>query len=513
MMQSQLFLPTSNFPFSISTSNTPNDEYADLSEIVNGLIFPSFPSPEDSSMVSSDSYFPDAFPTDLFDHHDTIMITPDHDGLEKITRTDIDEICDWIYSNHDQGTSSSAETTLVVSADEWSPSPSLESSQSTQLLATEVAIDIPRKGTRLGNELSLVHLLRACGEAMGDGDKGALAKMIVQSINEKSNLQGSSIERVAYHMFKSKDDEYLRQESIKNLVPALGLMYQTLMCGRFAHNAANAAILESMPDDVAVLHIVDFDIGEGIQWPALIEALSREGKTTVRLTAIVGSSPSCWEFEETKKRLLDHAKEYGLKLYMEEKGIEDLAEEMRRKRKKNRSGGGRDWLVFNCMAALPHMGRRRRTVEFLKVAEEILGDYDGILSFGDGEAGEETRKCSSFESYYEKLVKHYEALIEALEWSLPKGSTTIIEEGRMGMECLFLAPLMNPSAWLEEWKEGGDYERVLEGRKVSFESLTEAKVMVEERENGYSVRMRENEMVLRWKETALVRVSTFCSRR
>ncbi|KAL1543605.1 protein NODULATION SIGNALING PATHWAY 2-like [Salvia divinorum] len=491
MMQSKLFFPT--FPTS----------HDDQDMIIDGVFFsPSFASAEDSPVVSSDSFFLDTFPDDLFGHDDSLV---------KISRSDIDNICDWIHSSHcEDGTSLSA----AYAADGWSPAPSLESSQNTQILP-EVPLNMPMEDTKLDNELRLTHLIKAFGEAMHDGNNVSLAKVIVESINEKSSPQGTFVERVAYNMFKSKDDEYLRQESIKNFATALNVLYQTLISGRFAHNAANAAILESVPVDATLLHIVDFDIGKGIQWPALIEALSRCRKP-VRLTAIKHegeedemSSPSCWEFEDTKKWLIDHARHVGLELQIEEQCIQDFKDGM----KGRKNGGGRDWLVFNCMAALPHMGRRSGVVEFLKAAEELLGKFDGILTVGDGEAGVKLGNQVSFECYYGKLVEHYEAIFEALECKLP-----YLGEGRAAVECLFLAPFMCPFAWFDEWKEkarGLEFECGLEGRKASGESVAEARVMVGEGESWYSVRiegLRENEMVLRWKEIVLVRVSTFCSR-
>lgn len=487
-MQSEFLLPTSNCPF--STYQDPN--YFD------DVFFSPFPSP-----LSPDELF-------ILDN----MLIRGDDDFEKISRRDMDDICDWFYANHSEGNSSSAE--VFASAEEWSPCPSLESSQNTQMF-----VDIPKNMPgELDNELKLVHLSRAYGEAMDGGNNGSLAKVIVESINEKSRPQGNTVERVAYHMFKSKDDhgEYLRQESSNNFVTAFNVLYQSLICGRFAHNAANTAIIESIPDDATVLHIVDFDIGEGIQWPALIEALSQKQRP-VRLTSIKfgdDCTSSCWEFEETKRRLQDHARQYGLGLEVEEKCIEDFAADMMRRR--GRNGGGREWLVFNLMVALPHMARRRRrsrVVEFLKVAEELLSSFDGIVAFGDGEVGDELGDCTSFASYFEKLLMHYQALFESLEHNFPD----YLVEARTAMECTFLSPLMSPVAWFEEWKEigrGHKFESVLEGRKVSGESLCEAKVMVNEGESLYNVKIEglsENEVVLRWKETRIVRVSIFCSRR
>lgn len=68
-------------------------------------------------------------------------------------------------------------------------------------------------------------------------------------------------------------------------------------------------------------------------------------------------------------------------------GINDLVSELKIKR-----GGRREWLVFNCMVGLPHMGRvrsRSLVMEFLRVAKELIANsancstiHKGIIAFG-----------------------------------------------------------------------------------------------------------------------------------
>jgi hypothetical protein len=70
----------------------------------------------------------------------------------------------------------------------------------------------------------------------------------------------------------------------------------------------------------------------------------------------------------------------GLKLTVEEMGIENLVSEM--KKMKKRGGRRSEWLVFNSVVGLPHMGRgrsRRLVMEFLRVAKEMIagdGNYN-----------------------------------------------------------------------------------------------------------------------------------------
>ncbi|KAH6759518.1 hypothetical protein C2S52_022955 [Perilla frutescens var. hirtella] len=514
MMQQELLLPTwpnlNDFTSSILDHKTPYDQEIDLF-VVDGRDFScSFTSPEDSSVVSSNSYDPSMILDELFDLRDScneVQICSEMDGLETFTRGDIDDICEWINGDDIEENSPSH---LTMEADGWSPSLSSESHHNSSVFSqAEGAMEVD-------DQLTLIHLLRAYGEAVENGEK-ELAEVIVNSINDKSSPLGNTTQRVAYNLFQSRESqgEYLREESNKNLASAFTVLYQSLPNGRFAHFTANSAILDSIPDDAGLIQIVEFDVGEGIQWPPLIEALSRKQKA-VKLTSIRSEeecTSSSWNFDDTKKRLLSHAKQYGLKLQIEEKSIADVGSELMRMKKR---GLGREWLVFNCMVGLPHMGRRRprRSVdEFLKEAKALQASLGGIVILGDGEARENLSSCCGYASYFDGLLRHYQALFESLERNFP----AYLAEARAAMESLFLAPFMCPVAWFQDWEETGksrDFqtEMQLEGRKISLGSLLEAKEMVVEGENSYNVKiegMGEHEMVLRWKETPLVRVSTW----
>ncbi|KAL2484922.1 DELLA protein GAIP-B [Abeliophyllum distichum] len=79
----------------------------------------------------------------------------------------------------------------------------------------------------MDNESSLYHLIRAYGDATENGRK-ELAQVIVHSIEEKSNLLGKTMQRLAFYLFQLKEnqDDYLRQESVKNFNEAFKAFYQ-----------------------------------------------------------------------------------------------------------------------------------------------------------------------------------------------------------------------------------------------------------------------------------------------
>ncbi|XP_073137794.1 protein NODULATION SIGNALING PATHWAY 2-like [Henckelia pumila] len=470
----------------------------------------SFASHEESSALSSNSYdqtmFQDEF-LDLQNLCDEYHISSSMEGLETMSSAEFMEICEWINETEDGNYRPPSGDRAELS--------SCVSSESADDSVVGMSMSLPGTEIELDDELRLHHLLRAYAEATENGEKD-LADVLVKSANEKSSAMGNTMERVAFSLFqfKEKHTEYLRFESIKNSIEAFMVFYQGLPVGRFAHLTANSAIIEAMPSDVAEVHVIDFDMGEGIQWAALMEDLSLKNKS-LKLTSVkLGGecTSSFWDFEETKKRLQGHAKQYNCKLQIEEKNMEDLVNELTRMKKRE----GRKWLVFNCMVGLPHMARRRprsQVLQFLKVAKELLSKFAGILTLGDGEEGYGFNTCSSYQSFFDKLLRHYEALFESLEKNFP----SYLGAARTTIEGLFLAPFMSPLNWFQDWEEIMKCRDVqegigLEGRELSKESLAEAKEMVNEREGPFKVRVegyREHEMVLEWKDTPLVRVSTW----
>ncbi|KAK2655988.1 hypothetical protein Ddye_009040 [Dipteronia dyeriana] len=412
---------------------------------------------------------------------------------------------------------------------------------------------LPTEGMEIENQLGSNQLTEAYSEAIEKGHR-VLAKVIARRINEKVSPVGEARERLLYHSFHALDNKqlvdgggYIKHESSKVFHAAFEAIYRVLVNGMFAHFGANSAILEAMPRDIEILHVVDFDIGEGIQWSSLIVALAAQHKLmqqhsfglvsqqlSLKITSIkwkeeISTDSSQWRFEETKNRLQDYAIFHGLKLKIDEIELQDLVKEIRMTTKKR----SREFLAFNFMWALPHMGRRRstkKTMEFLNAAKGFLEEnshestYGAMITYGDGENWQRIIKnCSCFVSFFESYMKHYQALLESMERSFPPR----LAEARVAMESLFVAPYVSSRALHDMWREmkevellvWGDFDDQFQRLKVSSERLMEAKAMMlvrPQEENLYSVKVEgennnSNEMVLEWRETPLVRVSAWRS--
>lgn len=453
----------------------------------------------DSPLYSSfAALFPDAFTELTSLQNDTAM-----DRLESI---EFEDFCEWLNNS---------ESEEQPKGDMWSPSLSVVSSEASMVLPSRnTAVVVPGTGMEVDGLTNLHHLLEAYAEATEDGHE-ELAEVIAKCIAGKVNPLGEPIERVAFNLFHPSED--LLKESSNNFEAAFMAFYQILPYGRFAHFAANSAILEALPSSAETVTIVDFDMGEGIQWPPLIEAMGPK-PISLKLISIKteqeSTSSSRWRFETTQRRLYDHARQCGQKLQVEEMTIKELVTETKRTT-------GKQWLAFNCMFRLPHMAKkqpRSQAMEFLKIAKELLSYSpipSGIVVFADGEPRGNGDSSPGYTSSFNNQFIHYKSLIESMESYFPVN----LAEARIALESLFFSPFICSTSWFHDWQESkikGTSDNLsetgLQGRKLSMENLSQAKVLVSERETAYKVRIEEqkqHEMILEWRGTPLMGVSTW----
>ncbi|WJX82193.1 hypothetical protein P8452_64980 [Trifolium repens] len=399
--------------------------------------------------------------------------------------------------------------------DSWSPTQSMKSDFSTN----QQSLILLQENMEIENQVSLPHLMEAHGEALEKGQK-ALAEVNLKCISQKVTPMGDSLETLAFYLSQevTNHGEYLKGEAQKNFGSSFKALYQGNLVGKVAHFAAISAILEAaMLEDCDEIHIIDFCIGNGVQWPSLLEAVSKMNKR-LKLTSIKSSdnenSECVWNFEDTKRELYEYAKSCGLKLMVEEKGLEELVSEIKIMNKKS---GKKVFLAFNLMIGLPHMGmvrnRRKNSLEFLKVAEDLIKNCGnkGMITFGDGDVFEKLKNSLNFKSFFEGNLVHYKALLESIESQfLEKFS-----KARIACEVLFVAPCISSCDWLQTWEEmkiDGDFqiEISLESGSLSKNVLMEVKEVLRGCESSYQARIEggnENELVLEWKGTQLLRFS------
>ncbi|XP_045795358.1 protein NODULATION SIGNALING PATHWAY 2-like [Trifolium pratense] len=399
--------------------------------------------------------------------------------------------------------------------DSWSPTQSMKSDFSS----IQQSLILPQQNMEIENQVSLPHLMEAHGEALEKGQK-ALAEVNLKCISQKVTPMGDSFETLAFYLSQevTNHGEYLKGEAQKNFDSSFKALYQGNLVGKVAHFAAISAILEAaMLEDCDEIHIIDFCIGNGVQWPSLLESASRINKR-LKLTSIKSShdenSECVWNFEDTKRELCEYAKSCGLNLMVEEKGLEELVSEIKIM---NKRGARKVFLAFNLMIGLPHMGmvrnRRKNALEFLKVAEDLIKNCGskGMITFGDGDVFEKLKNSLNFKSFFEGNLVHYKALLESIESQFSEK----FSKARIACEVLFVAPCISSCDWLQTWEEmksDGDFqaEISLESGCLSKNVLMEVKEVLRGCESSYQARIEggnENELVVEWKGTQLLRFS------
>lgn len=526
MMQPDEHVQASTWPY-YNVINSPFDhlgQYYSLAMDSHGDDFESLPSFStiDSSFELSQIQFSSMFsgePVQIPAYDDAVQVMSPMEDLpplsgeiESIWEESVGSFPSQQFSNSIEGN------------DLWSPSSSMKSESTKDVTSIQPSLTLPGENMVLENESSVRHLLQTYGEAV-EKKQRELAEILLRCISDKVSPLGEAFERLAFNLSKVEDQgNYLKQESLKNFDAAFKAFYQIFPYGKVAHFTANSTILEALPDDAETIHIIDYDL-EGVQFVQMIEAAAQRHKK-LKLTSIkmddeeIDFAPQQWGFEETKRKLLDHARTCGLKMEVKEVRIEDLVNETKKTKKR---GGGKEFLAFNCMVGIPpHMRRarsRKHVIEFLRVAKDLLSNYAnckssnrGIIILGDAEPCEKLRNCSSFSPFFDGCLEHYQALLESMESSFP----IRLAEARMVMECLFIWPCISSQAWYQKWeeiKEGFHLQEEfgLEEWRLSKESLMEAKEMVRG-ETSYRVNIEGqngNQMSLEWGEIPLVRVSTW----
>ncbi|KAL4574387.1 hypothetical protein LXL04_021216 [Taraxacum kok-saghyz] len=142
------------------------------------------------------------------------------------------------------------------------------------------------------NGIRLVHTLMACAEAVQQDDL-KLAETLVKQAGILAFSQAGAMRKVAtyfaealarriYRLYpKTPQDSPAFQDLLQMH------FYETCPYLKFAHFTANQAILEAFAGKKKV-HVIDFSMKQGMQWPALMQALALRpgGPPTFRLTGI-----------------------------------------------------------------------------------------------------------------------------------------------------------------------------------------------------------------------------------
>ncbi|KAM3753216.1 hypothetical protein ACB098_03G077300 [Castanea mollissima] len=159
------------------------------------------------------------------------------------------------------------------------------------------------------NGIRLVHALMACAEAVQQSNL-PVAEALVKQIGFLAVSQAGAMRKVATYFAEALARRiyglYPQNPLNQSLFDILQMhFYETCPYLKFAHFTANQAILEAFEGKKRV-HVIDFSMNQGMQWPALMQALALRpgGAPAFRLTGIGPPAPDD----------SDHLQEVGWKL-------------------------------------------------------------------------------------------------------------------------------------------------------------------------------------------------------
>ncbi|XP_021764513.1 DELLA protein GAI1-like [Chenopodium quinoa] len=169
--------------------------------------------------------------------------------------------------------------------------------------------------------IRLVHVLLTCADALQRGEFQLANSLIGEMTNGMMTRVNTAcgIGKVAGYFIDALSRRLCHPGltgpgSVSNEV-LYHHFYEACPYLKFAHFTANQAILEAF-EGQAHVHVIDFNLMHGLQWPALIQALALRpgGPPSLRLTAISPSTSNGHDFfHETGMRLAQLARSVNVK--------------------------------------------------------------------------------------------------------------------------------------------------------------------------------------------------------
>ncbi|CAK9155507.1 unnamed protein product [Ilex paraguariensis] len=344
-----------------------------------------------------------------------------------------------------------------------------------------------KKPVEDGKGLHLIHLLLISATSVDENN----INLAVENLNElyqNVSLTGDSVQRVAAYFADGLVARILTRKSpfydmiMKEPTPeeeflAFTEMYRVSPYYQFAHFTANQAILEAFETEEEnnnrALHIIDFDVSYGLQWPSLMQSLSEKATSGNRISLrITCFGRSMEDLQETEKRLLSFAKGFH-NLVFDFQGLLRGSKLVNPRKKKNET------VAVNLVFHLTTLNNFSKISETLKSVHS-LNPSIVILVEQEG-----SRSPRSFLSRFMESLHYFAAMFDSLDDCLPLNSTErlSIEKNHLGKEIKSFMSYdkddMNCPRYerMETWKgrmEGHGFG----GVKLSSKTLLQAKLLL-----------------------------------
>jgi hypothetical protein len=324
-----------------------------------------------------------------------------------------------------------------------------EASKSSQVTQTKGPSG-PRTRGRKPTKKDVVDLrtiLIHCAQAIAADDRRT-ANELLKQIRQHSKPNGDGTQRLA-HCFADGLEARLagtgsqlyhklvaKRTTASDMLKAYHLYLAACPFKRLSHFLSNQTIL-SMIKNASKVHIIDFGIYFGFQWPCLIRRLSKRegGPPVLRITGIDVPQPGfrpTERIEETGQRLADYAKKFNVPF--EYQGIASKWETIR---VEDLKVGKDEVVIVNCLYRFRNLidetvavdsprNRVLNTIRQINPAIFIHGIVNGSYS------------VPFFITRFREALFHFSALFDMLESTVPRDDAqrALIERDLFGREAL-----------------------------------------------------------------------------
>ncbi|XP_022886775.1 nodulation-signaling pathway 2 protein-like [Olea europaea var. sylvestris] len=309
-------------------------------------------------------------------------------------------------------------------------------------------------------------------------------------------------------IYKSLDFPELQEETFggksnHNTFSAFQMLQELSPYVKFAHFTANQAILEATRGHKEV-HVIDFDIMEGIQWPSLMVDLAGTEDASLRITAVVTDHKNLGNIQQMRLRLQDFANSINLPFNFDhvfmttEKDFEEIKVE-------------NSTVIANCMLHQLHMpykdsamvktflkGVRKLCPKIVILVEEELFNLDKVSSM-------------SYVEFFREALHHYAAVSDSLQSGFHGGfklAVKIIERKFLRTRILdsvkqFPCEQRERQLWKNEYPSMEGFRPI----PLSSWNVSQAKFLVSLFSGSYWVQNERCRLALCWKSRPLTTAS------
>eukprot|EP01018_Ginkgo_biloba_P021511 Gb_29764 [translate_table: standard] len=321
-----------------------------------------------------------------------------------------------------------------------------KSSQNGSVKGTQ---GVKSRGKKQGKKevVDLRALLVHCAQAVATDDNRG-AKEILNQIRQHASCYGDGSQRLAHYFAESLVARLSgtggrlytmlssNRPSAAEILKAYHLYLAATPFKKMSHSLSNQTIL-NVAENATRLHIVDFGILYGFQWPCLIQSLAARpgGPPKLRITGIDFPQPGfrpAERIEETGRRLADYARSF--KVPFEYQAIASKWENLQ---VEDLFLSSDEVLVVNCMYRLRNLMDETvvvdspRNIVLNKI--RIMNPRVFIQGVVNG-----AYNAPFFITRFREALFHYSALFDALETTVPRDhpERIVIEKELLGREIL-----------------------------------------------------------------------------